>query len=72
MRFSTRSKMSVLLSLVAIVAIIGGFMATGLFRTHATHAAAGSNATTIKSAVTSVGSGSLLHATSAKANEQYV
>src|SRR5712691_2611837 len=39
MRFSSRSKMSILLSLVTIVAIISAFMVTAVFRGQASHAA---------------------------------
>ena len=45
MRFSPRSKLSIILSLVAIIAIVGGFALTGIIRGSAgqAHAAGGSH-----------------------------
>jgi hypothetical protein len=62
MRFSTRSKLSILLSLVTIVAFVFAFMMTAFSQGQATHAANGSSAsgaTSIKGQSTLAGSGNL-------------
>ena len=55
MRFSSRSKMSIALSLVTLLALVGGFAATGIWRGHtsAAHAASPSY-TAVKGQMTRV------------------
>lgn len=62
MQFSTRSKLSILLSLITILVIIGAFTVTALFRGQTTHAASGSSASSappIKGSVASASSSNL-------------